>query len=92
MTEEKKPEKTLLDKILSMETLIFLAGIFSLGSGFYTGEPLQYFWGGIIMTGSVALYFVKRKDWKKHWEEQEELHRRYQERQQAQKKEGGNEQ
>lgn len=63
-----------------METLIFVAGLFSLGSGFYTGEPLQYFWGGMIITGSIVLHFVRKKDWKKHWEEQEALQRHMEER------------
>lgn len=77
MPEVEKQKETLVDKIISMETLIFLAGIFSLGSGFYTGEPMQYFWGGMIICGSIVLHFVRKKDWKKHWEEQEELQRRY---------------
>lgn len=77
MTELNKPEKSLIGKIFSMETLIFLAGLFSLGSGFYTGEAIQYFWGGIIICGSVILHFVRKKDWKKHWEEQEMLQQRY---------------
>jgi hypothetical protein len=27
----------------------------------------------MIIGGSVILYFVKKKDWKKHWEEQERI-------------------
>ncbi|NVO00613.1 MAG: hypothetical protein HXX17_14955 [Geobacteraceae bacterium] len=77
MTDNAKSEKTLTEKIFSMETLILLAGLFSLGSGFYTGEAIQYFWGGMIITGSVILHFVRKKDWKKHWEEQEAMQRRY---------------
>ena len=79
MTNANK-QKSLLDKILSMETLIFLAGLFSLGSGFYTGEAMQYFWGGMIICGSIALHFVRKKDWQKHWEEQETLQKNYAER------------
>lgn len=63
-----------------METLILLAGLFSLGSGYYTGEAMQYFWGGMIICGSIALHFVRKKDWKKHWEEQEEMQRLMEER------------
>ena len=77
MPETETQKKSFINKILSMETLIFLAGIFSLCSGFYTGEPMQYFWGGMIICGSIVLHFVRRKDWKKHWEEQESLQRRY---------------
>jgi len=64
---------SLASKIFSKELLILLVGLFTLGSGFYTGEPMQYFWGGTIIVGAVALYFVRKKDWKKHWEEQERL-------------------
>lgn len=77
MAENEKPQKTLLQKIISMETLILLAGLFSLGSGFYRNEPMQYFWGGMIICGLLALHFVRKKDWKKHWEEQEAMQRRY---------------
>lgn len=80
MAENEKPKKSLIEKIVSMETLILAAGLFSLGSGYYTGEPLQYFWGGMIITGSIVLHFVKKKDWKKHWEEQEAMQRHLEER------------
>jgi len=74
---ENETPKSLLDRILSMETLIFLVGIMLIGSGFYTGDPMQYFFGGIIILGSIVLHFVRKKDWKKHWEEQEAMQRRY---------------
>jgi len=77
MADTEKQEKSLFQKIFAMETLLFCVGVFSLGSGFYTGEPMQYFFGGMIIFGSIALHFVRKKDWKKHWEEQEELQRRY---------------
>lgn len=77
MAENEKQQKSLVAKIMSMETLIFLVGLFSLGSGFYRNEPMQYFWGGMIISGSIALHFVRKKDWKKHWEEQEAMQRRY---------------
>lgn len=77
MTADEKQKKSFTGKILSMEALIFLVGLFSLCSGFYTGEAMQYFFGGMIICGSIALHFVRKKDWKKHWEEQEELQRRY---------------
>jgi hypothetical protein len=77
MTDAENQGKSLSQKIFSMETLLLCVGIFSLGSGFYTGEAMQYFFGSMIICGSVALHFVRKKDWKKHWEEQEELQRRY---------------
>jgi hypothetical protein len=77
MADSEKNGKSLSQKIFSMETLLFCIGIYSLGSGFYTGEPMQYFFGGMIIFGSIALHFVRKKDWKKHWEEQEAMQQRY---------------
>lgn len=77
MTDREKQEKSLVQKIVSMETMIFLVGLFILGSGIFTGEPMQYFFGGMIISGSIVLHFVRKKDWKKHWEEQEAMQRRY---------------
>jgi len=77
MATTENQKKSLAQKIMSMETLLFCAGLFSLGSGFYRDEPMQYFWGGMIICGSIVLYFVRKKDWKAHWEEQEELQKRY---------------
>jgi hypothetical protein len=90
VTEHEQP-KSLLNKILSMETGIFLVGLFLLGSGFYTGEAMQYFFGGMIVCGSIALHFVRKKDWKKHWEEQEALQKKFEERLrlEKEKKNGG---
>ena len=91
MEESKKP-KSLLEKILSMETFIFLVGIMLIGSGvFVTGDAMQYFFGGMIILGSIALHFVRKKDWKKHWEEQEIMQKRYEARikEEKEQKNGG---
>jgi hypothetical protein len=73
-------EKTsLLGRIVRMELLLLLVGLFSLGSGIVTGEPTQVFWGLLIGGGAVVLYFVRKKDWAKHWEEQERLKAAYDE-------------
>ncbi len=56
-----------------MEALLLLMGLFMLGSGIYRAETMQLFWGGMIITGAVALHFVRKKDWKKHWEDQEKM-------------------
>ena len=77
MADNEKQEKSLVQKIVSMETMIFLVGLFILGSGIYRGEPMQYFFGGMIISGSIVLHFVRKKDWKKHWEEQEAMQKRY---------------
>jgi uncharacterized membrane protein HdeD (DUF308 family) len=88
MENEAKSSGSLASRVLCKELLILLVGLVILGSGFYTGEAMQYFWGGTIITGAVALYFVRKKDWKQHWEEQERLARALEERRRRQKEEG----
>lgn len=80
MNEKEKQEISLIGRIFSMEALLLLMGLFSLGSGIYTGAAMQIFWGVTIACGAVVLHFVRKKDWKKHWEEQEEMGRRLEER------------
>ena len=77
MADKETRQKTLIEKILSMETMIFLVGLFIIGSGIYRGETMQCFFGGMIISGLIALYFVRKKDWNKHWEEQETMQKRY---------------
>ncbi len=69
--DKERQEASIIGRILSIEALLLLMGIFSLVSGIITGELIQLFWGGMIITGSILLHFIKKKDWKKHWEEQE---------------------
>ena len=69
--DSEPQKKSLLGRLLSLETLLMLIGLVFLGSGSYTGERIQLFWGIMISVGSLILYFVRKKDWKKHWEEQE---------------------
>jgi hypothetical protein len=88
MENEAKAGGSLASGILCKELLILLVGLLILGSGFYTGEAMQYFWGGTIVIGAVALYFVRKKDWKQHWEEQERLAQALEERRRRQKGEG----
>lgn len=88
MENETKAGGSLASRILCKELMILLVGLFILVSGFYTGEAMQYFWGGTIVIGAVALYFVRKKDWKQHWEEQERLALAMEERRRRQKEEG----
>jgi hypothetical protein len=73
MNEKETQEASLIGRIFCMEALILLMGIISLGSGIYTGEAAQLFWGVTIIAGAVLLRFVRKKDWKKHWEDQEKM-------------------
>ncbi len=74
MTHDDKKElqeASLIGRLLSMEALILLMGFLSLVYGISNGKEINIFWGVIIIVGSVVLYKVRRKDWKKHWEEME---------------------
>jgi uncharacterized membrane protein HdeD (DUF308 family) len=74
MDEEKqKQEISVIGRLFSIEVLLVIMGIVCLVSGIVTGAVIQLFWGVMIIGGSVALYFVKKKDWKKHWEDQERM-------------------
>ncbi len=61
--------RPLLARILSLEGAMAAFGIYSLGTGVYYGESLWIFWGVMILAGLGLLVLVRRRDWKKHWEE-----------------------
>ncbi|HLO24756.1 MAG TPA: hypothetical protein VK187_01495 [Geobacteraceae bacterium] len=78
--DKQRQEISVIGRLFSIEALLILMGIVCLVSGIITGEAIQLFWGGMIICGSVILFFVKKKDWKKHWEEQELMQQAYLER------------
>jgi len=69
--DKEKQEISLIGRLFCIEALLLLMGIVSLVSGLITGQEVQLFWGVMIIGGSITLYFVRKKDWKKHWEEKE---------------------
>jgi uncharacterized membrane protein HdeD (DUF308 family) len=71
--DKEKQEISVIGRLFSIEVLLVIMGIVCLVSGIVTGAVIQLFWGVMIIGGSVALYFVKKKDWKKHWEDQERM-------------------
>ncbi len=75
--DKEKQEISLIGRLFCIEALLLLMGIVSLVSGLITGEAVQLFWGVMIIGGSITLYFVRKKDWKKHWEEKEAMQRIY---------------
>jgi len=85
MNEKEKQEISLIGRLFSMEALLILMGLFSFASGIYTGELTQLFWGVMILAGAVILHFVRKKDWKKHWAEEEARQQALRERQQREK-------
>lgn len=76
MNDKEKQEISVLGRLLCMEALIFLMGLVSLGYGIVNGASMSIFFGVVILSGAVVLYFVKKKDWNKHWEDQEAIRRR----------------
>jgi uncharacterized membrane protein HdeD (DUF308 family) len=78
--DKEKQEISVIGRLFSIEALLILMGLVCLVSGIITQTAIQLFWGVMIIGGSVALYFVKKKDWKKHWEEQELMQQAYLER------------
>ncbi|MEI6207808.1 MAG: hypothetical protein WCP20_13575 [Desulfuromonadales bacterium] len=69
--EKVRHEASLVGKLLSMETLIFVMGCLSLWYGFTEDKSINIFWGATILIGFVILRKVRRKDWDKHWAEME---------------------
>lgn len=57
--------------IRPLEAGILAFALFALWNGFTRNDMLSLFWGGLIVLGLIVLYFVRRKDWTKHWEEVE---------------------
>ena len=87
MNEKEKQESSLIGRIFCLEALLLLMGILSLVSWYFTQEETQLFWGIMIGAGAIALHFVRKKDWKKHWEEMEMLRQLQEERRQREKEE-----
>jgi hypothetical protein len=85
MDNKEKQEISVIGRLFSIEAFLLLMGIASLVSGIATGEAMQLFWGVMIIGGSVILHFVRKKDWKKHWEEQERLKELYERKAQERK-------
>ncbi len=71
--DKEKQEISLIGRLFSIEAFLILMGIVSLGYGIVNGTSINIFWGVMILGGSVVLHFVRKRDWKSHWEEQERL-------------------
>jgi hypothetical protein len=70
----KKQDRSLLKSIFSTETVIFVVGIGCIVYGVAEGLKLmQVFFGVCIVGGSLALHFVRKKDWDAHWAEMEQV-------------------
>ena len=78
--QKELQEASLLGRLLSLEAVLMLMGVASLAYGLINGEHINTFFGLVIIPGVFVLHKVKRKDWKAHWAQLEELQRREQER------------
>lgn len=70
-SNKQKQEISLVGRILSMEALLLVMGIASLVYGIANGIGVNIFFGVVIIPGVFFLAKVRKKDWKKHWEELE---------------------
>jgi hypothetical protein len=89
MDERKgREEVSLIGRLFSMEALLFLMGVMSLAYGIFgggTSREVNIFFGIVIVVGVVLLHKVRKKDWKKHWEEQEAMREAYLRRKEAER-------
>ena len=69
--DKQRQEISLIGRILSMEMLLMVMGVASLIYGIVNDQAMNIFWGIVIVPGVFILMKVRKKDWKKHWEEME---------------------
>jgi len=63
--DKEKQEISLIGRIFSLEVLLIVMGIFSLLSGIVNNQGLQIFWGLVIIGGSILLFFVRKRYFRK---------------------------
>ncbi len=86
MTKEKEEQEiSLVGRIICLEALILVMGVISLIYGMVNGTAINIFWGVIILVGAVVLHFVRKRDWKAHWEDQERIQQAYLEKKRREK-------
>lgn len=71
MSDMKKTCRGKQFRLFSLETLLALAGLALLVLGIVDRRVMGIFWGVIILGGLLALHLVRKKDWEKHWQEQD---------------------
>jgi hypothetical protein len=67
--------RSLPERIFSLETLLALSGLGLFGGGALVGSIMGVFWGVVVLGGLVLLHLVRKKDWQKHWVEMEQRNR-----------------
>jgi len=77
---KERQEISLIGRILSMEALLLMMGVASLVYGIIHNVGVNIFFGIFIILGVFFLVKVRKKDWKKHWEDLEAEQKREAER------------
>jgi len=74
-------KQSLLRRLFSTEGAIFCVGIACMVYGLADGfKVAQFFFGVCIVGGSVALHFVRKKDWDAHWAEHDRIRQAHEQR------------
>lgn len=63
--DKEKLEISVIGRLLSIEALLLLMGAAMLVSGVLTIQVARILWGGVIVLGALALYFIRRKESRK---------------------------
>jgi hypothetical protein len=88
--KEKLPGKSLLRRIFCAETLIFCVGLACVVYGVTNGiRVMPVFFGICIVGGSVALHFVRKKDWDAHWADMDRIRKAHELRMEEEKQKKG---
>ena len=69
---KERQEISLVGRILSLETMLFMMGVASLIYGIVNGVETSMLWGAVIIAAVFILMKVRRKDWQKHRKDPEE--------------------
>lgn len=80
-SNETPGKQSLLRSLFSTEGAIFCIGVACMVYGVADGfRVMQFFFGLCIVGGSVALHFVRKKDWDAHWAEHHRLNEAHEQR------------
>ena len=74
-TQKEIQKASLIGRILSTEAFLLLMGISLLVYGIANGATMIIFWACVIIPGVFILYFVRKRDWTKHWQDMEAEHK-----------------
>ena len=86
MTAGSKGNRTLMQQVFGIETVILIVGLGCVIYGVAQGiKIMQIFFGLCIVLGSFALRLVRKKDWDAHWAEMEKVRQAHEARMEQEK-------